>query len=104
MLRRVALVRTDFSQELSTPFSRLTRICELGTTLAVTKRPILVTLTNFLISSDTSVPTRATRRNIPEDAILYELRSSPLVDFLEHFAISQRLISNSSTAVYFQTA
>jgi hypothetical protein len=36
MLRRVALVRTDVSEELSTYFIRVTRIGELGTTLAVT--------------------------------------------------------------------
>jgi hypothetical protein len=36
MLRRVALVRTDVSEELSTSFIRVARIGELGTTLAVT--------------------------------------------------------------------
>jgi hypothetical protein len=36
MLRRVALVRNDVSEELSAPFIRVTRIGELGTTLAVT--------------------------------------------------------------------
>jgi hypothetical protein len=36
MLRRVALVRTDFLDELSASFIRVTRIGELGTTLAVT--------------------------------------------------------------------
>jgi hypothetical protein len=36
MLRRVALVRTDVSEELSASFVRVTRIGELGTTLAVT--------------------------------------------------------------------
>jgi hypothetical protein len=35
-LRRVALVRTDVSEELSASFIRVTRIGELGTTLAVT--------------------------------------------------------------------
>jgi hypothetical protein len=35
MLRRVALVRTDVSEELSASFIRV-RIGELGTTLAVT--------------------------------------------------------------------
>jgi hypothetical protein len=35
MLRRVALVRTDVSEELGTSFIRVT-IDELGTTLAVT--------------------------------------------------------------------
>jgi hypothetical protein len=36
MLRRVVLVRTDVSEELSTSFIRVTGIGELGTTLAVT--------------------------------------------------------------------
>jgi hypothetical protein len=36
MLRRVALVRTDVSEELSASFITVTRIGELGTTLAVT--------------------------------------------------------------------
>jgi hypothetical protein len=36
MLHRVALVRTDVSEELSACIIRVTRIGELGTTLAVT--------------------------------------------------------------------
>jgi hypothetical protein len=36
MLHRVVLVRTDVSEELSASFIRVTRIGELGTTLAVT--------------------------------------------------------------------
>jgi hypothetical protein len=36
MLRRVALVRIDVSEELSASFIRVTGIGELGTTLAVT--------------------------------------------------------------------
>jgi hypothetical protein len=36
MLRLVALVRTDVSEELSASFIRVTRIGELGTTPAVT--------------------------------------------------------------------
>jgi hypothetical protein len=36
MLRRVVLVRTHDSEELSASFIRVTRIGELGTTLAVT--------------------------------------------------------------------
>jgi hypothetical protein len=35
MLPRVALVRTDVSEELSASFMRVTRAGELGTTLAV---------------------------------------------------------------------
>jgi hypothetical protein len=53
-LRRVALVRTDVSEELSASFIRVTRTGELGTTLAVTTknarcvRRLLVTAT-FLV-------------------------------------------------------
>jgi hypothetical protein len=35
-VHRVALVRTDVSEELSASFIRMKRIVELGTTLAVT--------------------------------------------------------------------
>jgi hypothetical protein len=77
MLRRVAHVRTDVLEELSASFIRVTRIGELGTTLAVTSNrrtlrrnvrrllvtasvvpssPILVTLMKeALSSSETSV-------------------------------------------------
>jgi hypothetical protein len=36
MFRRVVLVRANFSEELRASFIRVTRIGELGTTLAVT--------------------------------------------------------------------
>jgi hypothetical protein len=36
MLRRVTFVRTDVSEQLSASFNRVTRIGELGTTLALT--------------------------------------------------------------------
>jgi hypothetical protein len=63
MLPRVVLVRTDVSEELSASIIRVTRIGELGTMLAVT--------------SKLTALTRATRRNIPEDAILHSLISGP---------------------------
>jgi hypothetical protein len=63
MLRPVALVRTDVSEELSN---------RLVTASVVPSSPILVTLMKEALSfSETFVLTRAPRRNIPEDTILY---------------------------------
>jgi hypothetical protein len=85
MLRLVAPVRTDVSEECSASIIRVTRIGELGTMLAVTSKrrtlrrntsvvpssPIhVILMIDAHRSSETSVPTRATLRNIQEDAIL----------------------------------
>jgi hypothetical protein len=90
ILHRVSLVRTDVSEELSASIIKVTRISELGTTLAllvtvnvVPSSPILVTLMmEVLIFSETTDLTRATRRNIPEDGIFLTFpRSSNVLVF-----------------------
>jgi hypothetical protein len=99
MLRRVALVSTDVSEELSAFLIRVTRIGELGTTLVVTNNrrtlgrntkcvrrllvrasvdpssPILVTLMKeVLSSSEISVLTKATRRKSRRRHSSYEYK------------------------------
>jgi hypothetical protein len=81
MLRRVALVRTDVSEE---------RVVAS----VVPSSPILVILMKeALSSSQTSVIARATRRNIPEDTILH----SHFIIVLSRLTVSISVFSNLAT-------
>jgi pantoate kinase len=81
MLRRVALVRNDVSEELTASIFKVTRINELGKLLAdvVLSSPILDTLMMEALSfSETSFLTRVIRHNIPEDSIIHSHRRENL--------------------------
>jgi hypothetical protein len=104
MLRRVALVRTDVSEELSASFIRVTRIGELGTVTAsvVPSSPILVTLMKeALSSSEITVLTRATRRNIPEDTILHSHHRENLKSYKITVIGNFHMMRQEATVAYF---
>jgi hypothetical protein len=71
LLRRVARVRTDGSEEPGASFIRVTKIGELGTTQAATSN-------RRTLRRNTSVLPRATQRNNPEDTIPHSHRRENL--------------------------
>jgi hypothetical protein len=87
MLCSVDLVETDVSEELSASIIRVTRIGELGTLAVTTNRRKLRS------SPETSVLTRATRRNIPAECV-------PTADNLGLLDRSRSTFHSSSSSNY----
>jgi hypothetical protein len=90
-------LRTDVSGECIASSTRVTRIGELGTTLAVTSKQSRLVVTAYIVpsslilvnlmmeailSSETSVLTRAIWRNITLDGILYRNAGLVLVTII----------------------
>jgi hypothetical protein len=74
LLRRVALVRTDVSEEPGASFIRVTRIGKL----------LVILMKEAPGSCETSVLTRATRRNNPGDTILHSHRRENLKSYKQY--------------------
>jgi hypothetical protein len=90
LLRRVALVTTDVSEEPGASFIRVTKIGGISLQVrrllvaacVVPSSPIFVTLMKEAPgSSETSVLTRAPRRNNPADTILHSHRRENLKSY-----------------------
>jgi hypothetical protein len=83
MLRRVAPVKTEVSEQLGPSIIRVRSVRVLLVSAnIVPSSPILVTLMMEALSSfQTSVLTRTTQRNIPEDSILHSHRREILKSF-----------------------
>jgi hypothetical protein len=92
LFRRMALVRADVSEERIASTIRLTRLCELLKTSAVTRNRstlrkgkslhiLIALMTEAIRSSETSALTRAARRNILEEGVLHSYRREALKSY-----------------------
>jgi hypothetical protein len=77
ILRSVVLVHNDVSEKHIASVISVTRIDELGLTLAISSNRRILMM-EAIHSSEISVPTRVTRHNIPQDDIAHSHRRESL--------------------------
>jgi hypothetical protein len=90
MLRRVALLRTDVSEELSPSIYQGDKIGELGTTLAVTSNRSTLLTANAVPSSPILVTLmmeaiRSSKRRLYQEPHYLTSKKTPLFNILERY-------------------
>jgi hypothetical protein len=94
MLRSVALVRTDVSEERIASINRMTRIGTLGTTLAVTSNKLFIRNVLRMLVTD----------NVPSAPIFVTLMTEA-IRFSEHrFLQELHCVTSQKTAIFIATA
>jgi hypothetical protein len=96
LLRRVALVRTDVSEEPGASFIRVTRIGELGTTQDATSNRRTLLLRS--VRRNVSHVRYELGLNIPEDGILHSHRRESLKSYI--FANQIQITTETRTQVH----
>jgi hypothetical protein len=86
MLKHVALVRNDVSEERITPIIWVTRIGHLGTTLAVTR-------------NRSTLRRNSTRRNNPEGGIPHSHRRENLKSYMVNKRVLRDVVPHTSATV-----
>jgi hypothetical protein len=105
MLRRVDLLRTDVSEELSASFIRVTRVGELGTTLAVTsnrrtlRRNAYKFIQKLYVTDECKECGKYSCRYFPEDTICTVLLTYLFLRSVRRLLVTAKVVPTSPTLV-----